>query len=102
MQTALKRAPEQRYQSAAELADDLERLLDDKPVRAQADSAVYRLRKFVSRNQAGVVAGAAVVLALAAGLGAALWQAQSGAGSRRTRRGCRRSAPRISTRSSCR
>ena len=76
VQTALKRAPEQRYQSAAELADDLERYLDNKPVRAQADSTVYRLRKFVSRNQAGVVAGAAVVLALTIGLGVALWQAQ--------------------------
>ncbi len=39
VQTALKREPESRYQSATELADDLERYLDSKPVRAQADSA---------------------------------------------------------------
>ncbi|MGE5714375.1 MAG: protein kinase domain-containing protein [Betaproteobacteria bacterium] len=73
--TALKHDPESRYHSAAELADDLERYLDSKPVRAQADSAAYRLKKFVKRNRLPVAAGSAVVLALAAGLSIALWQA---------------------------
>ena len=73
--TALKRAPEERYQGAAELADDLERYLAGKPVRARPESRAYQLRKFISRNRLAVAAGAAVVLALACGLAAALWQA---------------------------
>ncbi len=73
--TALKRQPAERTDSAAALADDLERYLDGKPVRAQPDSASYRLKKFVARNALAVGAGAAIVLALGAGLGVALWQA---------------------------
>jgi eukaryotic-like serine/threonine-protein kinase len=68
--TALK-----RYGSAAALADDLERYLDGKPVRAQPDSRAYRLTKFVQRNTLPVAAGSAIVLALGIGLGVALWQA---------------------------
>lgn len=72
--TALKRQPAERYDSAAALADDLERYLDGKPVRAQPDSAGYRLRKFVARNTLPVAAASAALLALAVGLGVALWQ----------------------------
>ena len=72
---ALKRAPEARYQSAAALADDLQRYLDGQPVAAQPDSRSYRLRKFISRNTLPVTAGSAVVVALVIGAGVALWQA---------------------------
>ena len=72
--TALKRAPEERYQSAAALADDLERYLDGQPVKAQPDSGTYRLKKFVVRNRLPVAAGGAIVVALGIGLGVALWQ----------------------------
>ncbi|HQR71418.1 MAG TPA: serine/threonine-protein kinase [Burkholderiaceae bacterium] len=72
--TALKRQPQERYDSAAALADDLERYLDGKPVRARPDRTGYRLKKFVARNTLAVGAAGAVVLALALGLGLALWQ----------------------------
>ncbi len=72
--TALKRQPQERYDSAAALADDLERYLRGEPVRARPDSAGYRLKKFLARNRLPVAAGAAVVLALGVGLGVALWQ----------------------------
>jgi tRNA A-37 threonylcarbamoyl transferase component Bud32 len=72
--TALKRQPAERYDSAAALADDLQRYLDGKPVRAQPDSTAYRLKKFVARNALAVGAASAIVLALGAGLGVALWQ----------------------------
>ena len=72
---ALKREPAERYQNAAALADDLERYLAGQPVQAQPDSRAYRLRKFLTRNRVPVAAGSAVALALAAGLGVALWQA---------------------------
>jgi tetratricopeptide (TPR) repeat protein/tRNA A-37 threonylcarbamoyl transferase component Bud32 len=73
--TALRREPTARYQSAAAFADDLESWLGGRPVRARPDTGAYRLRKFATRNRLPVAAGATVVLALAAGLGAALWQA---------------------------
>ena len=72
--TALKRHPTERYDSAAALADDLERYLDGQPVRARPDSRAYRLRKFIARNTLPVAAASAALAALAIGLGAALWQ----------------------------
>ena len=74
---ALKREPAERYQTAAALADDLERFLDGQPVQAQLDSRTYRLRKFVQRNTLPVAAGGAVLAALGVGLGVALWQADA-------------------------
>jgi serine/threonine-protein kinase len=73
--TALKRAPEQRYESAAALADDLERYLAGEPVRARPDSRGYRLRKFVRRNWVPVTAAATAAAAVIVGAGVALWQA---------------------------
>lgn len=73
--TALRREPERRYASAAAMAEDLRRWLDGRPVRAQPDTATYRLRKFVTRNRLAVGSASAVLLTLLAGLGLALWQA---------------------------
>ena len=73
--TALRREPERRYASAAALADDLRRWLDGRPVAAQADTATYRMRKFVARHRLAVGSASAVLLALVAGFGTALWQA---------------------------
>ncbi|MGQ3056281.1 MAG: protein kinase domain-containing protein [Nevskia sp.] len=64
-----------RYRSAQELADDLQRLLDQRPVLARADSVAYRAGRFVRRNRLAVAAAAAVMLALSAGMSAAIWQA---------------------------
>ena len=72
---ALAKAPEQRYETAAAFADDIERHLARLPVRAQRAGRWYRLRRFVTRNRYSVAAVGAVVLALSAGLTAALWQA---------------------------
>jgi serine/threonine-protein kinase len=73
--TALRREPERRYASAAALADDLRRWLDGRPVAAQADTVTYRMRKFVARHRLAVGSASAVLLALIAGFGTALWQA---------------------------
>ena len=73
---ALRREPERRYASAAAFADDLRRWLDGRPVAAQADTASYRVRKFVARHRLAVGSASAVLLALIAGFGTALWQAQ--------------------------
>ena len=68
----LEKAPERRYRSANALLRDLERQENDEPVDAGPPELSYRLRKFVRRNKAGVAAGAAVMLALVAGLVVAL------------------------------
>lgn len=65
---ALRKEPERRYDSADRLAEDLRRWLGHKPVRARPDTLGYRGRKFVRRNRAAVVAAAAVVLSLLAGI----------------------------------
>jgi len=49
---ALKKDPQRRYQSANELADDIQRYLNDFPIAARPDSFAYRLMKFVKRNKA--------------------------------------------------
>lgn len=64
---AMAREREQRYGSAAELADDLRRSLDVLPVRAGPPGAWYRLRKFGRRHRAAVAGAALVALALVAG-----------------------------------
>jgi eukaryotic-like serine/threonine-protein kinase len=72
---ALKIAPEERYQSVAELRDDLQRYLNQEPISVRADSASYRLRKFVSRHRVGVAASAAIAVAVIAGVAGTFWQA---------------------------
>ncbi|MGB2818080.1 MAG: serine/threonine-protein kinase, partial [Burkholderiaceae bacterium] len=74
---ALKKRPEERYPTAAEFADDLERHLNHRPVRAQRDSRAYRLHRFVVRNRVAVSAVSAVLLALVVGLATTLWQARA-------------------------
>src|SRR5262249_38065892 len=47
---ALAPEPDRRYGSVAELAADVERFLDGRPVAAHPPSMVYRARKFVRRH----------------------------------------------------
>jgi serine/threonine-protein kinase len=72
---ALKKEPSERYASAHEMQQDLERFQRGEPVLARADSSAYRLRKFVARNKLAVAAAAATTLALSIALALALWQA---------------------------
>ena len=72
--TALHPDPARRYAGAAQLADDLRRWLDGRPIAARADTAGYRMRRFVTRHRLAVGSASAVLLALVAGLGMALWQ----------------------------
>jgi len=61
---ALRKEKERRYQSAAELARDIERYLAGEPVEARSESGWYLLRKAIVVNRARLVwaAGAAVLL----------------------------------------
>ncbi|MEL6615395.1 MAG: serine/threonine-protein kinase, partial [Bacteroidota bacterium] len=73
---ALRKEPERRYATAADLADDLRRHLDGRPVLARGDGLGYRASRFVRRHRAAVAASGALVLALLVGVGAVLWQAR--------------------------
>lgn len=70
---ALKLDPAARYDSAAELAEDLSRFLDHRPVRALPNSAWRRLRWGVRRHRLVVALGASVLLALLTGLSLATY-----------------------------
>ncbi len=72
---AIKLAPEERYQSVAELREDLVRYLEFKPIAARTDSKLYRLRKFVRRHRIGVAASVALAASVVAGVWGTLSQA---------------------------
>jgi len=72
---AIAEEPERRYASAGALADDIERLLDGRPVVAHPPSRWYRTRKFVQRHRGGVAISALFLTAILAALGLALWEA---------------------------
>jgi eukaryotic-like serine/threonine-protein kinase len=57
---AMRKEPERRYGSAQQLASDIQRYLDGKPVLARSDTLSYRSAKFVTRHWLAVAAGASV------------------------------------------
>ncbi|MCS7305298.1 MAG: protein kinase [Thermoguttaceae bacterium] len=62
---AIARQPTERYQTAAEFAEDLERFLEDRPVRARRVSSLERLWRWCRRNKLVAALSAAVVGLLA-------------------------------------
>lgn len=76
LRKALRREPLQRYASVSALADDLRRHLAHEPVSARPDAFSYRAGKFLRRYRSGMAVAVAALIALGAGLGVALWQAQ--------------------------
>jgi serine/threonine protein kinase/WD40 repeat protein len=58
---SMSKAPEERYQTAQELADDLQLWLDDQPIRARPPGAVQKLKKW-SRRHLSVLLGLGVSL----------------------------------------
>ncbi|MBS0589431.1 MAG: serine/threonine protein kinase [Proteobacteria bacterium] len=69
---ALKKAPGERYATVQAFADDVRRYLRHQPIRARADSAGYRLRKFVRRHRLGVAMSALAVLGVVIGAASVL------------------------------
>jgi serine/threonine protein kinase len=61
---ALEKDRNRRYETPSAFAQDLERYLNDEPVKACPPSTVYRFRKFAWRNRAAITATAVVALAL--------------------------------------
>jgi hypothetical protein len=62
---ALEKERTRRYDTASDLAKDIERVLANEPVLARPPSTLYRIQKFARRNRVVFVAG--VVMVIAAG-----------------------------------
>lgn len=72
---ALEKDKNRRYSSAAGLAGDIRRYLNDEPITAKPASASYQLQKFAKRHKALMAGVAAVFVVLVLGVVASTWQA---------------------------
>jgi serine/threonine protein kinase len=70
---ALEKDRNRRYQTANALAMDVQRYLNNEPILARPPTRLYRLQKLIRRNKVAFAAGAAVAVALAAGLTVSIW-----------------------------
>jgi serine/threonine protein kinase/Tfp pilus assembly protein PilF len=74
---AIEKVPADRYATAQDLANDLQRYLEDKPIWARRPSPVQRTRKWARRHRAVVAtAGFGLLLAVAVLAGAVGWVAR--------------------------
>jgi len=71
---ALRKEPDLRYATAGALAADIRAYLEGRPVRAQPDTIVYRVSKFVQRNRGPVLGTGTFVLLLLVALVVSLIQ----------------------------
>jgi len=72
---ALAKETTRRYGSVDELATDLKRYLDGRPVEARPSTWRYRTSKFVRRNRVAVAMGALAAIAIVGGAALSLWSA---------------------------
>jgi WD40 repeat protein len=75
---ALAREPADRYATAQELADDLRRFLEHRPIRARRPSGLQRARKWVRRHQTVVTTTAMTLAAALAVCTALVWRERDG------------------------
>ena len=64
---ALRKEPSERYQSAQELADDLQRFLDNRPILARRPTLMEHVRQWARRRPSVVAAGVVILFLLAVG-----------------------------------
>lgn len=68
LRQALHADPQRRYPSAAAFAEDVDRHLDNRPVRARPESFWYRSQRFLVRHRFSAIAAGLVVVSLGAGV----------------------------------
>jgi eukaryotic-like serine/threonine-protein kinase len=81
---ALRKEPQRRYRTVAELGEDIQRHLEHRPIQARPTTLAYRGSKFIRRHKTEVIAFAAVVVVLAVAIGFSLSEAQRAAERART------------------
>ena len=79
---AMRKNPQERYESAGQLSEDIRRHLDDEPVMARPASAAYRAGKFAARHRTGVMAAALIAAALFGGGAIAFREARQASAAR--------------------
>jgi hypothetical protein len=72
---ALRKEPEARYATAAELVTDIQAWLDDQPVAARHGNFRYKAGKFIRRNRVSVAVSALLAVSLIGGVIGTTWQA---------------------------
>jgi serine/threonine protein kinase/tetratricopeptide (TPR) repeat protein len=72
----LRREPERRYVSVAQLAGDIENYLGGHPVTAQDATFSYQASRFMGRHQGAVIAASFAVFVLIAGTITTAWEAR--------------------------
>jgi tetratricopeptide (TPR) repeat protein len=70
---AMEKRPQDRYTTAQEMADDLQRFLEDRPIRARRPSLLQRSLKWGRRHRPAVAAGLVVLLMAVGVAGWAGW-----------------------------
>lgn len=75
VEACLRREPESRYASVDAVSADLHRWLENRPISAIKLGRAERAKLWLKRNRTLAASLAAIVLALLAGTGVALWQA---------------------------
>jgi WD40 repeat protein/serine/threonine protein kinase len=71
---AIDREPGRRYQTVAELAADLQRFIDDEPIKARRISTAERLGRWCRHNPALAGMAAVIVLVTMLGFAGIVWQ----------------------------
>lgn len=71
---ALRREAQQRYATVEQLAEDLENVLQSRPIRARKGDVCYRARKFVKRHWLPVAAVTLSISGLTGGVAVANYQ----------------------------
>src|SRR5579884_331875 len=72
---AIDKDPRRRYQSADELGEDLQRFVNDEPIKARRVGSLERLGRWCRRNPALAGLMAAVLVLMAVGTAVSTWQA---------------------------
>jgi serine/threonine protein kinase len=72
---AIDKDPKRRYQSADELGEDLERFVNDEPIKARRIGSVERFGRWCRRNPAVAGLMASALLLMAVGTAVSTWQA---------------------------
>jgi WD40 repeat protein len=73
---SIEKEPSRRYQSAAELAEDLKRFLDDRPIAARRTTTVDRSWRWCRRNPIVASLIGAVIAVTLCGMSGVIWQWQ--------------------------
>jgi pentatricopeptide repeat protein len=65
VEKALRKQPQARYRSVAELSNDIDRFMENRPVLARPQTVAYRGIKFLRRHRAGFTISATIALLIA-------------------------------------